>query len=95
MSKPAAKAAEAADSVKSEAEQAAIQAAQDEAAQQQPVEQPHAPMPASQFVLIFGIAELSVPMAGLLEHQPELRDQDLIPDEWQAALDAYLASPRP
>lgn len=37
----------------------------------------------------------NVPFAGLLSHDPKLRDAELTRTEWQKRLDAFLVTPTP
>ena len=46
-------------------------------------------------VWLAGDAQLSIPVAGLLAHKPELRAAELPEERWQRELDAYLKTPRP
>lgn len=55
--------------------------------------QAHVPVPADIFVA--GDARKAILLAGLLADQPDLRGADLLPDEWQKALDTYATSERP
>lgn len=51
------------------------------------------PVPVDQFTA--GDARKAIAVAGLLADRPELRDKQLTETDWQAALSAYLESPRP
>lgn len=48
-----------------------------------------APVPVDQFATT---ARLAIPVAGLLASDPDLREAELTPSEWQARLDKYLKS---
>jgi hypothetical protein len=50
-------------------------------------------VPADIFAAGNGLA--IVALAGLLADKPKLRGELLLPEEWQAELDAYLATERP
>jgi hypothetical protein len=54
-----------------------------------------APVPVPADLFAAGNGRATVALAGLLADKPELREQQMLPEQWQDALDAYLASERP